>query len=113
MKSKPRKKIEPQHIRSITKLWDEMFLSSSELYFCLFVIVCCFPKGSPQRQSWIPSSSSKLGILWSHAEVKVSELKVSSTGETYSIGNWTGFFCGHETPWRFVNVNINIYLAIQ
>ena len=47
MTSKPTKKLNHNIIRSITKLSDESFLSLSELYFCLFVIVYCFPKESP------------------------------------------------------------------
>ena len=32
------------------------------------------------------------------SQIKVSEFKVSSMGESYSIGNRIGFFKGHETP---------------
>ena len=48
---------------------------------------------------------SFLGILWYPAEVKVSELKASSIGETYSIGNEE---VSSAVTKMTVDVNINI-----
>ena len=94
---KPRKKIEPQHntLNNKALRWN-----ISQFVWTLFLFVCyCLLFSQRVSTTCVMNSFfSILGILWSHAEVKVSELKVSSTGETYSIGNWIGFFSGHETP---------------
>ena len=117
MKSKPWKKIEPQH-NTLNK--KALRWNISQFVWTLFLFVCyCLLFSQRVSTTWVMNSFfSILGILWSHAGVKGSELKVSSIGETRS--SWRNLF--NRKLNRFlqrsrnamtVNVNINIYLAIQ
>ena len=112
MKSKPRKNIEPQHNKLNNKAlrWN-----ISQYIWSLFLFVCyclLFSQRVPQcigTTCVINSFFSVLDILWSYAEVKVSELKVSWLRRNLVQYRKLNRFLQRSRK----AMAVNIYLAIQ
>ena len=106
-------KIEPQH-NTLNK--KALRWNISQFVWTLFLFVCyCLLFSQRVFTTWVMNSFfSILGILWSHAGVKGSELKVSSIGEIRS--SWRNLF--NRKLNRFLQrsrnamtVNVIIYIS--